>query len=147
MAFLLNPFRSKNVRSIDGEVEQFFSEANDQGFAGIALSYHETQAVNHGRIEIRRYWTTDDIEGLVKKEAWEKLNLSGMVESERHLNGKVTIEHRSYISSLKNKAKQFAQAVRGHGEIENCVHWILDVAFREDETKTNHRRLAQKSTR
>jgi len=58
-----------------------------------------------------------------------------MVETERHIGDKITYETRYYISSLSNNAKQFGNAARGHWGIENGLHWILDVAFREDDSR------------
>ena len=58
-----------------------------------------------------------------------------MVETERHIGDKITYETRYYISSLPNNAKQFGNAARGHWGIENGLHWILDVAFREDDRR------------
>jgi predicted transposase YbfD/YdcC len=99
------------------------------------LDYHETQDENHGRIELRRYWTTSAIDSLRTRESWCKLQMIGMVEAERSLNGETTTERRYYIVSRSSDAKAFGNAVRSHWEIENAVHWVLDIAFREDECR------------
>ncbi len=117
------------------DVEHFFTEADKNSYVGIPIDYYETKDVNHGRIEFRRHWTTDKTDEIDKKETWEGLNIIGMVESERHVKGEITIEHRYYISSIENDAKCFAEAVRAHWGIENSVHWVLDMAFREDESR------------
>ncbi|MFN6498206.1 MAG: ISAs1 family transposase [Nostoc sp. DedQUE01] len=67
--------------------------------------------------------------------AWSKLKSVGMVESVRKVDGKTTVETRYFISSLENNVEQFANSVRSHWGIENSLHWILDVALREDDCR------------
>ena len=89
----------------------------------------------HGRIETRRYSIMGDIDYLIGAEKWAGLKSIGMVESERQVNGKVSLEQRYYILSIESDVNNFASSVRSHGRIENQLHWILDVGFKEDASQ------------
>lgn len=90
----------------------------------------------HGRLEIRRYWQTDEIEWFYDLKQWPGLKSFGMVQSTREMSdGQVTEERRYYISSLAKGTGLFAEAVRAHWGVENKVHWCLDVIFGEDQNR------------
>jgi predicted transposase YbfD/YdcC len=99
------------------------------------LQEFETVEKDHGRIETRRYYQSDKLDWFADKAKWEGLQSVGFVESIRELAGQTTIERRYYLSSLPLGVETFARAVRGHWGVENKLHWVLDVCFREDQSR------------
>jgi predicted transposase YbfD/YdcC len=102
--------------------------------------HHKTVEKGHGRIEVRECWATSDPDYLSyiseQLAEWPGLNSLAMVRSERTvIGGETTSKSRYFISSLDNDATLILHAVRTHWEIENKVHWVLDIAFREDECR------------
>jgi len=117
-----------NHGKLHDDVKTFFDSSD-----GKALPVHETTDADHGRIETRRYRMTDDVGWLVERNpGWRDLHSIGMVESCAEKNGVVTRQVRFYLCSLATNLLVFAAAVRGHWGIENSLHWVLDVTFRED---------------
>lgn len=90
----------------------------------------------HGRHEIRNYVMLSQIQSRLNPDSvWSNFNSVGMVESVRSLNGETTVETHYFISSLESNAKQFGNSIRSHWGIENSLHWILDVALKEDDCR------------
>jgi len=124
-----------NQSKLADEVEAVFSAAERVGYKGYAVDYYERKERNHGRYEIRRYWSLASEGLLVNGRPWANLNMIGMMESERTVDGKTSIEYHYYIGSIKNSATEFARGARGHWGVENGLHWVLDVALREDDCR------------
>jgi predicted transposase YbfD/YdcC len=104
---------------------------------------HVTTEKGHGREETRTYLQLPAPEDLPGFTLWKGLKSIGIVTSQCLRDGKETIEVRYYISSLAMGVKQFARAVRGHWGIENTCHWVLDMTYREDESRIREKTLRE----
>ena len=103
--------------------------------AAAGLASLETVEKDHGRLETRRYYQSVELDWFADQGKWEGLKSVGMVEAIREISGARSVERRYYLSSLPLDVELFARAVRSHWSVENKLHWVLDVCFREDQSR------------
>ena len=132
-----------NHATLHSEVKLLFDAVTTTGLTDVSCDYYQSVDADHGRIETRRYWLTGDIECLGVKGSWANIAGVGMVESQVEVGAEVSFERRYFLASLGCDAARFAQAVRQHWSIENSLHWVLDVSFREDDCRIRQESGAQ----
>lgn len=120
------------------DMELLFRLAEQNNFAKV--NYTAARSVNkgHGRLEIRHCWTIsgeESVQFLRDCDAWPNLQTLVRIDSERRIGERVSRHSRYYISSLPNDAAHLLQVKRSHWAIENGLHWVLDIAFREDDSR------------
>jgi predicted transposase YbfD/YdcC len=108
------------------------------------LDVHVIRDIGHGRDRIQGTFVTTDLSGIPMAENWCGLRSIVMVITEWiDKDGRLKIERRYYLSSLGQDAKQTARAIRSHWHIENRLHWVLDVVFKEDDSRVRRDNGAQ----
>ena len=125
----------ENQPQLYGDVKLYMDDIIQSGKENVDFHYHTTIDADHGRIETRKYWITDVIDWIQGKEKWRGLQSIGCVERTRETEKDVSTEKSYYIASLESDVQLFAKSVRSHWRIENGLHWTLDMAFREDESR------------
>jgi predicted transposase YbfD/YdcC len=135
-----------NHPQLAADVASIFADALGPNAGGYVVGDHETIEKGHGRIERRRCWTISDpavIAWLDPQGAWADLRTIAIVDGERGIAGERETERRTYLSSLAGNAAHRAAAVRSHWAIENRLHWVRDLAFREDESRVREGHAAE----
>jgi predicted transposase YbfD/YdcC len=129
-----------NQGTLHEDVKVFAAEQKANGFKDTTISRHETVDGEHGRIETRTTTMIHDVQWLQERHAWPGLKGVVIVESQRGIDGKITRETRYYITSLSVPAQTIGPMIRDHWAIENSLHWVMDMVFRDDEcrVRTDH---------
>jgi predicted transposase YbfD/YdcC len=129
-----------NQGSLREDVELFVAEQKARNFADTTISRAETIDADNGRIETRATTVILDVDWIRKRHGWPGLNSIAIVESTRETNGVIEKDTRYYITSLLMLAHLLGPVIRSHWAIENSLHWVMDMVFRDDESRvrTNH---------
>jgi predicted transposase YbfD/YdcC len=130
-----------NQETLHKQIKDAFASAHASSFAALTPEQWDSYQVSeegHGRTETRSYWLVTApavLKACNPDGRWRDLGAIGMVRAERTVKGKTSVEERYFITSLSGNARTFGDAVRVHWEIENVVHWTLDVVFRQDAAR------------
>ena len=131
-----------NQPKLKDAIETHFQEQIERDIEDLQYRHHETHEAAHGRIDERAYYLAKVPRDFAPAEDWPAIKAIGYaVRLTQHADGRETREVRYYISTRYLSGKRFAEAVRSHWSIES-MHWVLDVTFREDDSRTRDRTLA-----
>ena len=130
-----------NQRKLAAAIQKFFVAHLERDMEDLRYRCHETRDEGHGRIDERSYFLAKVPRDFEAAKDWPWVKAIGYaVRITQHADGTETDEVRYYLSSCYLSGKRFGEAVRGHWGIES-MHWVLDVNFREDESRTRERTL------
>ena len=124
-----------NQSTLHDDVKLYLQDIEGDVETQQKCEYNKTVEKDHGRIEVRECWATEDIEWLQQKGSWKGLKSICMIKAMRIIGEEDTEECRYYISSLPAEAEGLSRTIRAHWGVENSLHWVLDVAYREDECR------------
>lgn len=125
-----------NQPTLAADVAAVFQDARQDPTLLESMDFHSTEEKGHGRKEVRRCWTSSLCNRVSQLDQWSGLHTLVLIESERTVGEKTTLEQRHYICSRAGiSAREAMAASRSHWGIENELHWVLDVAFREDDCR------------
>ncbi len=121
-----------NHQALHEDAKLFFEDALSEGF-DVAHGFYEQDDWGHGRVENRRYWSAgiEQLDFLRGKEEWKGLKSIVCTESRRCTRDGESVERRYFLSSLDN-ITHIARSIRHHWNVENKLHWVMDVDFDED---------------
>jgi len=129
-----------NQGTLREDVELFVTEQRTKNFADTTISRAETIDADNGRIETRTTTVIHDVDWIQERHDWPGLSAIAIVESTRETGGVIEKDTRFYITSLVMLAHLLGPVIRSHWAIENSLHWVLDMVFRDDECRVriNH---------
>jgi len=138
-----------NQSTMHDEVAWWLDHAIAGQIREASLDHHEQTTKGHGRLETRRVWCTEQVDWFADRDQWAGLSSLIAVDGQRQwADGRIEKERRYFISSLRGvDAKTFGRLIRTHWQVENSLHWSLDVSFNEDASRIRNGYAAENFSR